>query len=167
MDKLTSFSDDLPRGTGVLAGILLGAALRDLILPLVQRLARPPSPAPSAPSEPHKLVLCVRADLGMSKGKTGAQCGHATLAAYKACAARAPGALAAWEAAAQPKIALHIGSAREAAALAAAARTKGLVVETVFDAGRTQIAAGSLTVVAIGPGPVGAVNSVTGHLKLL
>ena len=32
------------------------------------------------------------------------------------------------------------------------AREKGLVVEYVRDAGRTQIAAGSMTVAAIGPG---------------
>lgn len=35
------------------------------------------------------------------------------------------------------------------------------------DAGRTQIAAGSLTVLAIGPAPVKEVDAVTGHLKLL
>ena len=35
------------------------------------------------------------------------------------------------------------------------------------DAGRTQIAAGSLTVVAVGPGPEAIVREVTGHLKLM
>ena len=30
-----------------------------------------------------KMVMCVRNDLGMTKGKIGAQCGHATLGAYK------------------------------------------------------------------------------------
>lgn len=30
-----------------------------------------------------KMVMCVRSDLGMTKGKIGAQCGHATLGAYK------------------------------------------------------------------------------------
>lgn len=33
--------------------------------------------------EEHKLVLVVRTDLGMGKGKVAAQCGHATLACYK------------------------------------------------------------------------------------
>ena len=33
--------------------------------------------------------------------------------------------------------------------------------------GRTQIAAGSRTVLGIGPGPVKVIDSVTSHLKLL
>lgn len=44
-------------------------------------------PIPSQPlplsDEEHKLVLVVRSDLGMGKGKVAAQCGHATLACYK------------------------------------------------------------------------------------
>ena len=31
--------------------------------------------------EEHKLIMVVRSDLGMRKGKIAAQCGHATLAA--------------------------------------------------------------------------------------
>ena len=34
-------------------------------------------------AEPNKMVLVVRTDLDMGKGKMAAQCGHATLAAYK------------------------------------------------------------------------------------
>lgn len=37
------------------------------------------------PAEDIKMVLVVREDLKMTKGKIGAQCGHATLGAYKAC----------------------------------------------------------------------------------
>lgn len=33
--------------------------------------------------EDYKLVLCIRTDLKMTKGKAAAQCGHATLGAYK------------------------------------------------------------------------------------
>ena len=35
------------------------------------------------PIEDIKMVLVVREDLKMGKGKIGAQCGHATLGAYK------------------------------------------------------------------------------------
>ena len=34
------------------------------------------------PIDDVKMVLAVRTDLGMTKGKIGAQCGHATLGAY-------------------------------------------------------------------------------------
>ena len=47
------------------------------------------------------------------------------------------------------------------------AKKKGLITSTVFDAGRTQIAAGSRTVLAIGPDPIGEIDAVTGGLKLL
>lgn len=43
----------------------------------------------------------------------------------------------------------------------------GLPTYIVHDAGRTQIAAGSQTVLAIGPGPKTTIDRVTGHLSLL
>jgi PTH2 family peptidyl-tRNA hydrolase len=53
------------------------------------------------------------------------------------------------------------------AELAAAAAAIDLPTYIVHDAGRTQIPAGSQTVLAIGPGPKSEVDKVTGHLKLL
>ena len=41
-------------------------------------------------NEEHKLVLVVRTDLGMGKGKIAAQCGHATLACYKRACKHTP-----------------------------------------------------------------------------
>lgn len=49
----------------------------------------------------------------------------------------------------------------------AQAEKAGLVTYMVADAGRTQIAAGSRTVLAIGPAPLAAFEGITGHLKLL
>eukprot|EP00349_Pseudokeronopsis_sp_Brazil_P001909 CAMPEP_0202958722 /NCGR_PEP_ID=MMETSP1396-20130829/2991_1 /ASSEMBLY_ACC=CAM_ASM_000872 /TAXON_ID= /ORGANISM="Pseudokeronopsis sp., Strain Brazil" /LENGTH=63 /DNA_ID=CAMNT_0049676917 /DNA_START=202 /DNA_END=393 /DNA_ORIENTATION=+ len=37
------------------------------------------------PQEDIKMVLVVREDLKMGKGKIGAQCGHATLGAFEEC----------------------------------------------------------------------------------
>ena len=37
----------------------------------------------------------------------------------------------------------------------------------IKDAGRTQIAPGSKTVLAIGPGPASIIDKCTGHLKLI
>lgn len=47
------------------------------------------------------------------------------------------------------------------------AKSIGLLSYIIHDAGRTQIASGSKTVCAIGPGPVDKIDVVTGHLKLL
>ncbi|KAJ9508908.1 hypothetical protein QJQ45_028225, partial [Haematococcus lacustris] len=43
----------------------------------------------------------------------------------------------------------------------------GLPTYIVHDAGRTQIPAGSQTVLAIGPAPKSTIDGITGHLRLL
>lgn len=47
------------------------------------------------------------------------------------------------------------------------ARSLGVTAETIQDAGRTQIEAGSMTVLGVGPAPKSLVDQITGHLKLL
>jgi peptidyl-tRNA hydrolase len=48
-----------------------------------------------------------------------------------------------------------------------AAQADGLPAYLVTDAGRTQIAAGSKTVLAIGPAPKSRIDQITGSLSLL
>ncbi|KAI9066638.1 peptidyl-tRNA hydrolase II [Trametes sanguinea] len=117
--------------------------------------------------EPCKLVLVVRTDLGMTTGKIAAQCGHATLACYKALQKTNPSLLKHWERTGQAKIALKATSEEELLELEAIAKSLNLAARSIVDAGRTQIAAGSRTVLGIGPGPVEVVNKVTGKLRLL
>ncbi|KAF7558488.1 hypothetical protein G7046_g5659 [Stylonectria norvegica] len=119
-----------------------------------------------------KLVLVVRTDLGMTKGKIAAQCSHATLACYKALARLPPNAperklLARWEKYGQAKIAVQVKSQEEILELRRRARSLGLTAEVIQDAGRTQIEAGSMTVLGVGPAPRSLVDQVTGGLKLL
>ncbi|OAA69621.1 peptidyl-tRNA hydrolase 2 [Cordyceps fumosorosea ARSEF 2679] len=124
-------------------------------------------------NEECKLVLVVRTDLGMTKGKIAAQCSHATLACYKALAAHPdPDSperrmLARWERHGQAKIAVQLKSQEEMLQLCRKARGMGLTAEVIKDAGRTQIEAGSMTVLGVGPAPRSLVDEVTGHLKLL
>lgn len=75
--------------------------------------------------------------------------------------------LAQWEACGQPKICLKAKDDGELRALRRAADAAGLPSFQVADAGRTQIPAGSHTVLAIGPAPRSAVDGVTGGLRLL
>jgi PTH2 family peptidyl-tRNA hydrolase len=42
----------------------------------------------------------------------------------------------------------------------------GLATVIIQDAGRTQIASGTATVLGIGPGPADIIDKITGHLKL-
>jgi len=114
-----------------------------------------------------KLVLVVRTDLGMTSGKIAAQCSHATLACYRALAKSNPSLLRHWERTGQSKVALRCDSEDDLDLLEASARSLNLCARSIHDAGRTQIAAGSRTVLGIGPGPARLVNQVTGKLRLL
>jgi peptidyl-tRNA hydrolase len=116
---------------------------------------------------PFKLILCVNNELKMTKGKIAAQCGHATLGAYKLASKHCNSALKNWEYMGQAKIAVRVDQEEEMYELMEKARAAGLVTYLVEDAGRTQIAAGSKTVLAIGPAPVAALDPITSHLKLL
>ncbi|KAI8634085.1 peptidyl-tRNA hydrolase PTH2-domain-containing protein [Xylariaceae sp. FL1651] len=127
------------------------------------------------PNEECKLVLVVRTDLGMTKGKIAAQCSHATLACYKTlnrAASRQPSSpearvLQRWERLGQAKIAVQVKSEDELLTLMGKARSLGITAEVIQDAGRTQIDPGSLTVLGVGPAPKSLVDQVTGGLKLL
>ncbi|XP_015184280.1 PREDICTED: peptidyl-tRNA hydrolase 2, mitochondrial-like [Polistes dominula] len=116
-------------------------------------------------NEECKLVLVVRNDLKMGKGKVAAQCAHAAVAAYKSCL-KYPLVLKAWEKCGQMKITVKVNSEDELKAVSKASREIGLLTNVIQDAGHTQIAPGSKTVCAVGPGPVTLINLVTGHLKL-
>ena len=47
------------------------------------------------------------------------------------------------------------------------AKEAGLPVMEIQDAGRTEVAPGTITVAAIGPGKIELIDSVTGKLRLL
>ena len=98
-----------------------------------------------------------------------AQCSHATLACYKTLL-RTPSAKATlkqWERHGQAKVVVQAKTEDELETLQALAVSKGLCARLIRDAGRTQIVAGSATVLGVGPGPKTVVDSITGALKLL
>lgn len=114
----------------------------------------------------YKMILVVRNDLKMGKGKVAAQCSHAAVSAYKQIQRRNPEMLKQWEYCGQPKVVVKAPDEETLIALLAHAKMLGLTVSLIQDAGRTQIAPGSQTVLGIGPGPADLIDKVTGHLKL-
>ena len=117
----------------------------------------------------HKMVMLVREDLGMGVGKVAAQVSHATLHAYKATVRRPDGAdaLTAWDAEGEPTIVLKVRDHEQLQRLLQMADIKGLVTARIADAGRTEVAPGTVTVGAIGPAPVTVIDEITGALSLL
>lgn len=145
----------------------------------------PPPPAvadgPLIDGEECKLMLCVRSDLGMSVGKMCAQCGHAVQGALRSIEREMRGPhgdryaswMSCWEMeSGSAKIAVRVGSEAEMDAIVRQCRESSrggapIPVHVVRDAGRTEIAAGSKTVVAVGPAPKSLINDVTGKMDLL
>ncbi|XP_031276081.1 peptidyl-tRNA hydrolase 2, mitochondrial-like [Pistacia vera] len=101
-----------------------------------------------------------------SNGQLKCHGSHATLGLYKKLLHRAPNALNRWEMCAQPKVVLKIESEEDMLVLQERAKSLELPTHITIDAGRTQIAPNSRTVMAI-LGPVEVVDEVTGGLKLL
>ncbi|GFS46907.1 peptidyl-tRNA hydrolase 2, mitochondrial [Nephila pilipes] len=115
----------------------------------------------------YKLVLVVRDDLRMGQGKIAAQCSHASVMAYKNAVLYNPETARLWEAYAQAKVVLRTSSEKSLIELYETAKKSGLPTSLVCDSGRTEVAPGSKTVIAVGPGPSNTINKITGHLKLL
>ena len=115
-----------------------------------------------------KMIFCVRTDLKMSKGKMCAQVGHATLGIYEQnLLKKKQDMLEKWKNCGQAKIAVKIKSEREMFCLKHKAEEMGMLTHIVQDAGKTQVASGSNTVLVIGPEYENKLNQITGHLKLL
>lgn len=126
-----------------------------------------------------KMVLVVRKDLKMGAGKVAAQAAHAAVGVVERVmeyedVVQPDGSehpwwawYTAWSAEGCMKVALQCPDEATMVELQREAKAKQLPYYLVRDAGRTQIAAGSKTVLAIGPAPKPNVDELTGHLKLL
>jgi peptidyl-tRNA hydrolase, PTH2 family len=120
-------------------------------------------------SEELKMVLCVRTDLKMTKGKIAAQCVHAALGACRDAMAnkKTNAILKFWTMTGEKTVALQCDSEKSMMELQELAKQSGLVCHICCDAGRTQVEAGSFTVLAIGPAKKSQIDAITGTLKLL
>ncbi|XP_055631701.1 probable peptidyl-tRNA hydrolase 2 [Toxorhynchites rutilus septentrionalis] len=115
----------------------------------------------------YKMILVVRNDLKMGKGKIAAQCGHAAVGAYEGASKKTPTILRKWQHTGQAKIAVKVDSEQQMMEVYKTAKANNLNCCLIRDAGRTQIEPNSKTVLAIGPAPNEVIDLITGHLKLL
>lgn len=119
-----------------------------------------------------RMALVIRQDLGMKKGKIAAQCCHAALACYRLIATDSSRdsynmeMTTRWLCGGQAKITLKCPTKESLDELFAMALSLGVNSYVVHDAGRTQIAAGSATVLGLGPAPKAVLDQITGDLKL-
>ncbi len=110
-----------------------------------------------------KQVILVRKDLGMSKGKAAAQVAHG---AVEAVLKSDKSDVANWRQTGMKKVTLSVTSEKELYKYLQIAKEDGFVTALIKDAGRTEIASGSPTVLAIGPDNSDLIDSITGKLKM-
>lgn len=118
-------------------------------------------------SEEYKIVVLVRMDLNMGKGKIAAQVGHASVDLALRAQKMDRKSFDSWMSGGQKKVVLKVADKDEMIRYMNEARSSGLYTCAITDAGRTQIEPGSMTVVGIGPAPDSDIDKVTGTLKML
>ncbi|MBO4357440.1 MAG: peptidyl-tRNA hydrolase [Candidatus Methanomethylophilaceae archaeon] len=121
----------------------------------------------SKPSEEYKLVVLVRNDLKMGKGKIAAQAAHAAVECALFAEKKNRKAFDAWYNSGQAKIVLRVDSMEELDEYRKIASSSGIHIAMITDAGRTQIAPGTTTCMGLGPAPVSELDRITGELKML
>ncbi|KAL7712858.1 peptidyl-tRNA hydrolase [Entamoeba marina] len=122
---------------------------------------------PQFNEDDYKMMLCVRMDVPMGVGKKCAQCGHAAVGCYQVSMEKAPQNIIKWQNLGEKKICVKIQNMEEWNHIVETCKELGILYYEVKDAGKTQVAPGTKTVLGIGPGPGMLIDVVTGHLNLL
>ncbi len=110
-----------------------------------------------------KQVILVRYDLKLSKGKMAAQAAHASVEAVLRSKKEN---VKEWHSEGMKKIVLKILKVEELHKYNMHAKEAGLVTAVITDAGKTHIAPGTITCMAIGPDDEDKIDRVTKDLPL-
>lgn len=117
----------------------------------------------------YKMVLVVRTDAGMKKGKIASQCAHASVLLYRDLITNdsREQILDWWTRHGMPKIVVKCPNEERLLQLEEEARRMGIANVLIRDAGRTQVEAGTSTVLGLGPALISHLDVLTKNLKLL
>jgi len=121
----------------------------------------------TGPSEDYKLVILVRSDLKITKGKIAAQVGHASVNCALSIKKKDSKTFDMWMLSGQTKIVLKVKSEAELFEFKAIADAQKINNSLIRDAGRTQIEPGTCTCLGIGPAASQVLDKITGELKML
>ncbi len=119
-----------------------------------------------APEE-RKMVIVMRGDLRMSKGKIAAQASHAAVNCAFAAKKKDPRNFDAWYSQGQRKVVLKVDSLETLYEIKAMADAQGITNSVICDQGRTEIPAGSVTCIGLGPSTEAILDKITGGLSML
>ena len=121
----------------------------------------------SSLDEPPSMALITRSDLKLSKGKLAAQCAHAAVKCALRARSRKARLVERWSKSGARKIVLECENVSELLQLKEQAKESGMVAMLIEDAGHTEIPAGTITVLGIGPAPKSSIDDLVKHLKLV
>jgi PTH2 family peptidyl-tRNA hydrolase len=113
-----------------------------------------------------KLVIVARKDLKLSAGKLAAQVGHAAVDCAMKAKRHQPEVYERWYGEGQKKVVVKAEGEKQLFEIKLAAERLGLTTALIADAGHTELAPGTITVLGVGPGRDIDVDKVTGGLPL-
>jgi len=111
-----------------------------------------------------KQVIIINGALKLPKGKLAAQVAHAAVASFVAAPSKNQKA---WIDVGMPKIVLSASSEQELLEYYQKAINANLPSQLIKDAGKTVIAAGTITCIGVGPALEKKIDQITGDLKLV
>ncbi len=115
----------------------------------------------------YKLVILVRTDIKMSKGKIAVQVAHASVT----CAIKSYlsdfKSFNAWYSEGQKKVALKVKNINELMEFKKKLDENNILNCVISDAGLTELEPGTITVLGAGPCKEEEIDKITGHLPLL
>lgn len=114
--------------------------------------------------EQYKQVILIREDLNLPKGKMAGQAAHAAVEAVLKSDKKK---ISAWRTEGQKKIVLKIKDEDTLYNLKIQADELKLTTAIITDAGKTVIAPGTVTCLAIGPDVEEKIDKIAGELKLM
>jgi PTH2 family peptidyl-tRNA hydrolase len=113
-----------------------------------------------------KLVIVTRKDLKLSAGKLAAQASHASVDCALKAQKHQPETFRRWHSEGQKKVVVKAEKEADLFRIKLEAERIGLTTALISDAGHTEIAPGTITVLGVGPGSDADVDRVTGMLQL-
>ena len=111
-----------------------------------------------------KQVIVTRKDLKLSKGKFAVQVAHASIQSYRNSSKKSQEE---WEQDGSKKVVVKVDTLKEMLNVWKKAKSYKIPCALIKDAGRTEVAPGTITALGIGPDCQENIDKITGNLKML
>ncbi len=115
----------------------------------------------------HKMIIAVRDDLKLSKGKTAVQVAHASVNCALASSKNDKKRFKAWHDEGQKKVTLRLKDLQQLYELKSKVEAAGVTTSVISDAGHTEVEPGTVTCIGVGPADERLIDRLTGDLKLM